>query len=136
MKSCRSCSHPAVKNRTECNRCRYIRRIKEDPVKISYWRLKGSATKRGKKFTLTLEEFRNFCIRTDYINKKGISGNAFHVDRIIEEEGYTADNIQALENIENVKKYKKWVDNNEYGQPIFTTVTVSNKIPVTNDCPF
>jgi hypothetical protein len=137
MKSrkCCSCNSNAAPKRRECNRCRYLRRVNEDPIKISYWRLKSSAKRRNKEFTLTLDQFREFCIETNYINKKGISGKAFHIDRIDESKGYTINNIQILSNSDNVKKYRKWVYSDEYGTPHFTTVT-SKPIQVDNDCPF
>lgn len=132
---CRVCS-PNSGSKKECNKCRYARRIKDDPIRMSYWTLKGNATRRGKEFKLTLEEFKKFCIETNYINKKGISKNAYHIDRINEDKGYTIDNIQLLTNSENVTKYKKWVDNDRDGTPIFTTVTVKKVEYNEDDCPF
>lgn len=86
------------------------RRIK-DPVYDRYANFKGNAKKRpwkggiGIPFTITLEEFRDFCQRTGYIIKKGMRGRNCTLDRKENEEGYHIWNIQIKSNEANVKKY-------------------------------
>jgi hypothetical protein len=74
-------------------------------VKTAYQNLRQSAQRRGKEFTLTLEEFEKFAIETNYIIGKGITKKGLHVDRINEDEGYHIWNIQVMENSDNIKKY-------------------------------
>lgn len=78
---------------------------KANPLKYAFRALKDNAKQRGKVFELTFEQFKDFAVKTDYINKRGRTAQAYHIDRKREEEGYTFDNIQVLTNSENVKKY-------------------------------
>lgn len=78
---------------------------KKNPIRSAYTTLKCNAKRRGKVFKLTFEEFKEFAIKTDYINRKGITATSYHIDRIDENKGYTVDNIQVLTNRDNVKKY-------------------------------
>jgi len=55
-------------------------------------------------FTLTIEQFKQFCTRTEYLLYKGITKSGYTIDRINHERGYEIDNIQVLTNSENVKK--------------------------------
>lgn len=81
---------------------------KENPIKAAYANLKANAKRRGKEFTITIEQFRQFCQQTDYIKRKGRRATCYHVDRIDETKGYTIDNIQALSNRDNVRKYVRF----------------------------
>ena len=106
---------------------------KNNPLKASYQALKDNAKRRGKLFDITFEEFKEFAIKTDYINKRGRSAQSFHIDRVGEKEGYTKSNIQALPNVDNVKKYVKFKYRDEHGAA-FHTVTV--KQDDRGDAPF
>lgn len=94
-------------NRTLCNTCRSRKIRTEDPERYAYNNLRSSARKRGIPFTLTLEQFRKFCVQTEYMNGKGLGKKSYTVDRIREGEGYHIDNIQCLTRSQNTKKY--WV---------------------------
>jgi hypothetical protein len=59
---------------------------------------------RKKGFELTLAEFEEFCLRTQYHLLKGTSGTALTVDRIDNNLPYSANNIQALTHAENAAK--------------------------------
>jgi hypothetical protein len=63
-----------------------------------------NAKRRGKEFTLTLKQFEEFCNKTGYDEKKGITADSLTVDRIKDHLGYSVDNIQAITLSENVKK--------------------------------
>ena len=89
------------------NYCSKCQRLK-NPEKYAYQTLKDNAKRRGKEFTLTLEQFCKFAIKTNYIAKKGRRKDSIHIDRIRENDGYTEDNIQALTNTQNVRKYLKY----------------------------
>jgi hypothetical protein len=104
-----------------------------NPLMYSYMSLRDNAKRRGKEFTITFEYFKRFAIRTDYINKKGITAQAYHVDRIDETKGYVPGNLQALPNIDNVQKYVKFKYRDQLGAK-FTTKRVE---PAEQwDCPF
>lgn len=126
---CKSCGCVIVEKKSTCNHCRYIREKQRDPIGMAYRRLKSHAKQRGKYFSITKEEFERFCIETEYTFRKGIYATSLHVDRIDETKGYTIDNIQAITNSENVKKYAKWVGRDEKGRNQFTAaikVTINN----------
>ena len=77
----------------------------KNPIRAAYLQLKSNAKRRGKGFSLTLDQFKRFCVKTKYINVKGVNAESYHIDRIDETKGYSIDNIQLLTNRENVKKY-------------------------------
>jgi hypothetical protein len=76
----------------------------ENPLKYSFQNLKDNAKRRGKEFTLTLEEFEKFAVKTAYMHRKGRGRFSYTIDRINPEKGYTLDNIQVLTNSDNVRK--------------------------------
>ena len=102
---CKTCKRPALKNRKRCGPCANKHWRALDPVKACYNNLKAHAKKRGKQFTITLEDFREFCIKTPYMAGKGKTADSYHVDRIDEALGYVPGNLQVLTNRENFKKY-------------------------------
>jgi len=98
-----------MKHRTCCAPCRYKYYKKKYPVKRAFETLRGNAQRRGKEFTLTLEDFTAFCNASGYMARKGITATSATVDRIDEERGYSADNIQCLTNAENRKKFAAYM---------------------------
>lgn len=52
-----------------------------------------------------MDQFKQFCVETKYMDVKGREKDNYHIDRIDENKGYHIDNIQILTNTENVKKY-------------------------------
>lgn len=130
--STEGCRKEARENRKECRSCEHIRLRDKDPVKLSFQNLRKNARRRGKEFTLTLEQFREFCIKHPYIQGKGRTKDSYHIDRIDETKGYSIDNIQILTNAENFKKYVDYRWNGDKME--FTTkITVQNPI---DDVPF
>lgn len=124
MKRCKRCNDVFhSKKGCYCNRCKYINEIERDPIGVAYRRLKSHAKQRGKEFSLTKEQFQEFCIKSEYMVKKGIHKNCLHIDRKDETKGYTIDNIQVLSNTENVKKYAKWISRDEGGTNNFRAET-------------
>lgn len=99
-----------VVNRTLCSTHSSQKSRLKDPVKYAFHCKRNRAKQRGIFWDLTIEEWREFCHETEYMNKKGKTIGSFDVDRIIEGKtpGYTRNNIQILEKIENIKKYKKY----------------------------
>ena len=100
---------------------------KKNPVKYAYQSLKNNAKRRGKVFELTLEQFKEFAIKTRYMAKRGIYKNSYHIDRIDEAKGYTIDNIQVLTNSENIKKSMLFRGKDENNKPIIKTGTTKKR---------
>jgi len=77
------------------------------PEEYFYNVLRSNAKRRGKEFTLTIEEFKQFCKDTNYLNLKGKNGNDFSIDRKESWLGYSHDNIQLKTLSDNVKKQRE-----------------------------
>lgn len=88
-----------------CHKHYAIHRRIKDPVYDRYVNFKGNATRRKKPFEITLEKFREFCVKTGYIIKKGMRGRNCSVDRINNNLGYSIGNIQLLTIHKNIEKY-------------------------------
>jgi hypothetical protein len=137
MSKCIDCNTaPPAKGRKICNNCKNHRYEAKYPIKVAYYRLKGHAKARGKLFTITLEYFTAFCIKVEYIAKRGRSSTCYHVDRKDETLGYIEDNLQLLTNAENTRKYKRWKQLNERGESEFEVVTVKPLQLDQHDTPF
>jgi hypothetical protein len=99
-----ACSNkPAPKKGGLCHK-HYARKLRErDPVSARFNQFKGNATRRGKEFGISLEEFRQFCEETGYL-KNGYRGYSATIDRVDNRRGYFIDNIQLLSNRANASK--------------------------------
>jgi len=77
---------------------------------LRYWFdvLRQNAKRRNKEFSLNIDEFRDFCERTKYLENKGRSPSSYSIDRINNELGYSKDNIQVCSFGGNSRKY--WID--------------------------
>lgn len=139
MKTCIDCNiKPALKGRRICQSCKHKRYVDKDPVRASFYRLRSHAKERGKYFDLTIDQFREFCIKTNYIEYKGIKKDSYHVDRIDETKGYTIDNIQVKTNSDNIKKYLAWIGRDENGNDEFRYIKsfINNVEEIDEDLPF
>lgn len=101
--SCKS--KPNKKKAGLCHKHYAIHRRIKDPIYDRYVNFKNNALRRGKYFTITLQEFIDFCNKTGYIIKKGMRGRNCTVDRIRNNEGYHINNIQLLTLRQNIDKY-------------------------------
>src|SRR5690242_8318139 len=88
-----------------CSTCRSRKARMSDPVRYSFNNLRNRAKQRGLVFTITLEQFRDWCHKVKYIGFKGRSSESFTIDRIHNDLGYHIDNIQVMTKGANVKKY-------------------------------
>lgn len=111
------------------HKCQHYRL--KDPILYSYNNKKNRAKERGIYFDLTIEEFREFCYETEYISKSGKTAGSYDVDRIIEgvTPGYTRSNIQILEKIANIKKYKKYNAESKKAETIIETIIPPETLP-------
>lgn len=113
-----------------CSTCRSAKTRAADPVRASYIARKHNAKTRGKAFEITLEQFREWCVKVNYVGmKRGRGADCYTVDRIDESKGYTIDNIQLITNADNVKKYVNYCYQSK-------TVTISGPAPQEKDLPF
>lgn len=126
------CKKKARKGRKECPSCSHFRLKSKDPIKFAYLNLKRNAKRRGKTFDITIDDFRDWCAKTEYIKGRGRSSESYHIDRIDETKGYSLDNIQILTNAENTRKYCDYKWNGKTME--FTTRKVDVSPP--DDCPF
>lgn len=88
-----------------CHKHHHEHRKEKNPLSYWYAQLRRNAKRRGKKFTITLADFKEFCDKTGYLEKKGRGAGKITVDRVINELGYIPGNLQPLEHCENVRKY-------------------------------
>jgi hypothetical protein len=98
-----NCKNEARHGRKICSACKTRRYRQKYPLKYLYIALKTNAMRRGKSFSLTLEEFSNFCKQTGYDKLKGKTALSLSIDRIRNSEGYSADNIRAITLRDNIK---------------------------------
>lgn len=98
------CRKSAAPKKNYCHKCRQAKWRANNPMRSSYKNLKDNAKRRGKEFTLTFEQFSKFAIEVNLIGKSGRHAEAYTVDRVDNEKGYTIDNIQMLTKSENSSK--------------------------------
>jgi hypothetical protein len=103
------CATAYCRNKTTsskfCSTCRSQKCRASDPVRYAFNNLRNRAGQRGLAFTITLDQFREFCIKTRFIAGKGRSADSYTIDRIYNGVGYHIDNIQVLRKGDNVRKY-------------------------------
>lgn len=127
------CATKRCRNNTEgrelCNTCRSRKARLSDPVKYAYQNLKDNAKRRGVLFTITLEDFRQWCKKVTYIGFSGRNPDSFTIDRKHDDIGYHLDNIQVLTLSENVKKYVSYNWRNKQVEVIRLPDTEAEDLP-------
>lgn len=88
-----------------CSTCRSRKSRLADPVRYAFNNLRNRAKQRGLIFTITLEQFREWCVKVEYIGFKGRSSTSYTIDRRYNDLGYHIDNIQVLEKRDNIIKF-------------------------------
>ena len=135
--SCKFCDSPKCPPKEKvCYSCRYKMSKDKNPMKLAYRSLRGHAKERGKEFSITFEEFKQFCVKSDYITKRGIGKHSYHIDRIEETKGYVAGNLQLLTNSENIKKYIRFIGISEDCSKVFKVEVQTTEITISNETPF
>lgn len=76
----------------------------ENPVNAHFLQIKDRAKKRGHAFTLTLADFIEIIADTGYLEGRGTSASALHLDRIDPTRGYERGNCRVLTAKENCQK--------------------------------
>jgi hypothetical protein len=98
------CRNKKAPSSNYCHACKKRQYRARNRMRDSWQHLKDNSKRRGIFFDLTFEEFAHFCYETDYLYGVGKKKTSFSVDRIIEEIGYTAGNLQVLTLSNNSKK--------------------------------
>lgn len=89
----------------KCAKCKIRIWNEKNPLARAFHNLRSHAKERGKDFSLTFEQFKAFAEKTDYMARRGKTSISFHIDRIFENRGYHADNIQCITLAQNNRKY-------------------------------
>lgn len=120
-----------------CYSCAKRRYAKKHPIEYAYATFKNNAKRRGKEFLITLDEFTQYCTKTNLLLGRGRTKEAWHIDRIDPNGPYSLDNIQILTNRENVQKqHREKMLVYDYQTQATNWVPTSPPTQVTNDCPF
>ena len=101
---CRRTVNKKKENSPFCWKCRWHTKKEKNPLMYSFGNLRRRAKQRGKEFALTFEQYRSFCLNTDYHKLKGKSSLSLSIDRIDNSRGYFADNIRAIELTTNSRR--------------------------------
>jgi hypothetical protein len=120
-----------VKRGRYCFTCTSRRSRAANPLKWSYWNLKANSKRRGKEFSLTMDEFRQFCEQTNYLAGKGRTLLCYSIDRIDNTKGYSLDNIRRVTVRENSRKGTKILHYD--WETKFATVTTHRRDPELDD---
>ncbi len=87
-----------------CCNCIAHRWKMRDPFAYHHNALRNNAKRRGKEFTITVDQYREFAIREGLFSPTGTKYPNRSIDRIDQNRGYHLDNIQVLTLSENVRK--------------------------------
>lgn len=100
------CMKPRAHHSNYCHSCKKKIYAKNNPEAYKYMVLRNNAKRRGKDFTLTLNEFIDFLKENpNYMTKCGRRVKSLQIDRIDNSKGYSKDNIQCITLAENIHKY-------------------------------
>lgn len=101
-------AHGCGNKRTErdnlCPKHRHRYNKENNPENYTYHLLKANARRRGHSCSLTLEEFKEFCKDTGYMDLKGRRPLSASIDRIDPNKGYEKGNIQIMSLRDNAVK--------------------------------
>lgn len=111
------CQRVTDGNNLRCGTCRSRLSRLRRPDRYAFAVLRESARKRGIPFLLTFEEFKAFCDKTGYVEKKGKTPQAMTVDRIDSKKPYQADNIRPMSWIDNCSHKFENQANDDDGNP-------------------
>lgn len=96
------CRRVAEVGKTKCHTCQSrIKRIR-NPLTYAFENLKRSARKRGIEFLLSRAEFKAFCDKHGYLEKKGKLPESLTIDRERKDGPYSAANIRPMSYIDNI----------------------------------
>lgn len=88
-----------------CSTCYSRKWRKANPIRSAWLNLRNNAKRRDVLFTITFEQFRQWCTKVKYIGFAGRNSESYTIDRIHNDIGYHIDNIQVMKKRDNVIKY-------------------------------
>lgn len=117
MKKCntKNCYRETKETVAFCAFCRVKKWRENHPVEYTFANIKNRARQRGIAFLLTLEEWREWCERNNYIALRGNGKNDMTVDREYNDVGYQVDNMVMMTRTQNRNKPAKY--KNRYNPP-------------------
>lgn len=89
----------------KCPRCVWRIYVEKNPLGAAFKTLRNHAKERKKDFTLTLDQFRRFAVKTDYLARKGKTSLSLQIDRVDETKGYHLWNVRAITLRENTRRH-------------------------------
>ena len=98
------CTRGTTKHYKLCFKHKREKQKIENPLRYWFDILRQNAKRREIDFGLTIEEFKLFCDRTNYLEKKGQDAGSYTIDRIKNSIGYYLDNLQVLTLSQNSRK--------------------------------
>ena len=116
----KGCSNEVPPQNHYCWKCQKKKWYEKYPLKYVFGFLKQNAKRRGIEFRLSLEEFKDFCEETNYLELRGQTKESLSIDRKDPREGYHRKNIQVLTLSENSSK----------------GATIPEEFQIKKDCPF
>jgi hypothetical protein len=87
-----------------CWRCRSAKLRERHPATYVLNAIRNRARKRKLPFSITLSEFKDWCQRTGYLERRGRKGDSLSIGRIDHDLGYSIGNIQTEPYLENCVK--------------------------------
>lgn len=126
------CRGRCEKGARKCSKCRKRKWRAANPVVSSFGIIRTRARRKGIEFSLTMEEWKEFCIETGYGTLKGV-----HVDRIDPTEGYYLSNMQVITSSDNIAKGNRERHSPRYQEYLARRKQALQKEQVDEDnCPF
>lgn len=99
------CAAKAGSHKKYCHRHHHQALKRRDPISYIYSQRKQRAKARGHAWTLTLDNFRDWCHFTGYHEKTGRTAESASIDRKINAHGYHVWNIRCIPYGANAAKY-------------------------------
>lgn len=98
------CRNHRPHKRGHCDACRKRLERANNPVRAAWAHIRDRAKKKNLPFDLDFEWFKDWAEKSKYINNKGVTSYALHIDRRIRSLGYVKTNVQVLTCRDNVAK--------------------------------
>ncbi len=99
------CSRPSAPDRKDCHACSKRRWREKNPLLAHFRRIKDRAVRKRIAFSLTFDEFAEFCAESGYLDRVGCGApDDLQIDRRDARLGYSRENIQPMGFLDNARK--------------------------------
>jgi len=112
------CRRKARHLRHFCCTCQDRKWRAAHPMRYLLKNLRNHAKARGITFTVTFDQWVEFCLKTGYHEAVGVEPGSATVDRIDPRFGYHADNIRVLTHAENSNRQDSLPEESPYENPL------------------